>query len=145
MHTGIFEMLHWPITAIAFIMVFLLMRGVFNEGNKTADYMSAETNNKTLVYQNVSDTSMTGYTKRDILIDGASIVGDVIATQDSVKVTINNSKGLSNTLSEDERKALRNKGDTTPVLGRINTSRKYTKTYSYDKDGNLTGVEYTLN
>ena len=40
---------------------------------------------------------------------------------------------------------MRNKGDTAPVLARINVSRKYTKTYAYDSEGNLSSVEYVMN
>ncbi|MBP3784465.1 MAG: hypothetical protein J6I68_14565 [Butyrivibrio sp.] len=139
------EMIYWPLTAVAFIIVVLFMRSLFMEGNAIADTMTSETNNKTHVYQDVSDLGTYGYTNREILIDGSSIVSDVLNTSDDVTVIINNASGLSNTLSEDERKAMRNKGDTTPVLARINVSRKYTKTYAYDSEGNLSTVEYTMN
>ncbi|SFU90804.1 hypothetical protein [Butyrivibrio sp. M55] len=139
------EMIYWPLTAITFIIVVFFMRALFMEGNAIADTVGAETNAKTHVYQEVSDLGTYGYQKRDILIDGSSIISDVLNTAENVKVVINNAAGLPNTLTEDERKAMRNKGDTAPVLARINVSRKYTKTYAYDSEGNLSSVEYVMN
>lgn len=138
------EMIFWPLGAISFIIAIIFMTNIFREGNQIADTMSAQTNEKTLVYQNTSDLSASGYSTRKILIDGSSIASDVIATADDVIVAINNSAGLSDTLSEDERKILRNKGNTTPILNRINVSRKYTKTYYYNDKGSLIKVEYTM-
>jgi hypothetical protein len=139
------EMIYWPLTAVAFVIIVLFMRSLFMEGNAIADTMTDETNIKTHVYQDASDLGTYGYEERDILIDGSSIVSDVLNTADDVTVIINNAAGLSNTLTEDERKDMRNKGDATPVLARINVSRKYTKTYAYDSKGNLATVEYTMN
>lgn len=139
------EIFHWPLAAIMFVAFVIFTRNIFMEGNKTADYVSHETNVKTLVYEDRSNLSSSGYKTRQILIEGSSIVSDIISTEESVSVVINNASGLPNTLTEDERKSIRSKGNVTPILERINTSRKYTKIYSFNKDGVLSRVEYTMN
>ena len=139
------EMIYWPVTAVFFICVFLFVHSMFLSANSIPEYVAEETNSKTLVYQDVSDTSQKGYVKKTILVTGSSILSDVLNTDDSVAIIINNAAGYAGKLSPDERKNMKNKGDTSPVLSRINTARQYTKTYSYDENGTLTTVEYNMN